>query len=244
MTILRARLGQNRVVSLPEVYSMAKILLLEDDPILGKGLQLHLQSTGHQVTWLTTLKDARQRETEAYHDLLLLDVNLPDGTGFDFCRELRQEGHHFPIVMLTARTDEDSVVNGFEAGANDYVRKPFSNRELVARIQSHLKEQTVREDQLRYGPIVALLNQRRVLVSGVDLDLNRREFEIFLCLLRVPGGVLTREQLIEGLGTAENILDRTIDSHFSHIRGKLKKKGFTQVNIRSVYGVGYKLDIA
>jgi DNA-binding response OmpR family regulator len=221
---------------------MAKILLLEDDPILGKGLQVHLQSTGHQVTWLTTVGQARQRPEE-HHDLLLLDVNLPDGTGFDYCRELRKDGRQLPILMLTARADEDSVVSGFEAGANDYVRKPFSNRELVARIQSHLKEQTAREDQLRYGPIVVLLNQRRVLISGVDLELNRREYEIFQCLVKMPGGVLTREQLIQGLDTAENILDRTIDSHFSHIRAKLKKKGIDRVYIRSVYGVGYKLEI-
>ena len=226
---------------------MTKILLLEDDPVLGKGLQLHLQSTGFDVTWLTSLRETRagppDRLPPEKHDLLLLDVNLPDGTGYDFCRSLREAGHRLPILMLTARTDEDSVVAGFDAGATDYVRKPFSNRELVARIRSHLKEQTVREDEVRFGPVSVRLAQRRVLVDGADLDLNRREFEILHALLKVPGGVLTREQLISNLETADNILDRTIDSHFSHIRAKLRRRGADGVNIRSVYGVGYKLEL-
>jgi DNA-binding response OmpR family regulator len=222
---------------------MARILLLEDDPVLGKGLQVHLQATGFEVTWFTHLAEARRQALADAFDLLLLDVNLPDGTGFDFCRELRVQGSTLPVVMLTARADEDSVVTGFDSGANDYVRKPFSNRELVARIQTHLKERGAREGEIRLGPIRVLPDQRRVLVDGVDLGLNRREFEIFSCLIRVPGGVLTREQLIDALSTADNILDRTIDSHFSHIRTKLKKNAVNSVLIRAVYGVGYKLEL-
>lgn len=222
---------------------MAKILLLEDDPVLGKGLMINLNAAGHEVTWETKIESARIQEAEKAFDLLLLDVNLPDGSGLDFCTSVRQRGSRLPILMLTARTDEDSVVKGFEYGANDYVKKPFSTRELLARIQSHLKEPFARGEQMRLGPITVLLDQRRVLIDNVDLELNRREFDIFCHLVKAPGAVLSREQLLNSLGNGDNILDRTIDSHFSHIRAKLKKKSINRVTIKSVYGVGYTLEI-
>jgi two-component system, OmpR family, response regulator len=222
---------------------MAKILLLEDDPVLGKGLQVHLQTAGYQVIWETHLSKARFTESEDDFDILLLDVNLPDGSGFDLCRDVRRNGSRLPILMLTARSDEDSVVTGFEAGANDYIRKPFSNRELLARIQSHLKEPFARDEQIRCGPVLVLIDQRKVMIDGNDMEFNRREFDIFVHLAKSPGTVLSREQLITRIDSADNILDRTIDSHFSHIRSKLKKKGIQNVAIRSVYGVGYTLEI-
>lgn len=221
---------------------MANILLVEDDPVLGKGLMLQLQSAGHNIHWETNLQKARQSDSHGPFDLLLLDVNLPDGSGLDFCREVRQTGKRLPIIMLTARTDDDSVVTGFESGANDYVKKPFSNRELLARIQTQLKEPFLREEQLRAGPVLVLVKQRRVMIDGQDMELNRREFDIFTHLIKSPGAILSREQLIVAIDSADNILDRTIDSHFSHIRSKLKKKGVQNVSIRSVYGVGYTLE--
>lgn len=222
---------------------MARILLLEDDPVLGKGLQVHLETAGYQVEWQTHLAKARDSESQSQFDLLLLDVNLPDGSGFDLCREVRKGGSRLPILMLTARSDEDSVVAGFESGANDYIRKPFSNRELLARIQSHLKEPFARDEQIRCGPVLVLVDQRKVMIDGQDMEFNRREFDIFVHLIKSPGAILSREQLITAIDSADNILDRTIDSHFSHIRARLKKKGVQKVAIRSVYGVGYTLEM-
>jgi DNA-binding response OmpR family regulator len=222
---------------------MAKILLLEDDPVLGKGLQVHLQTAGYDVTWETHLSKARESQSQNPFDLLLLDVNLPDGNGFDLVKEVRNHGSRLPILMLTARADEDSVVTGFESGANDYIRKPFSNRELIARIQSHLKEPFARDEQIRCGPVLVLIDQRKVMIDGQDMEFNRREFDIFVHLARQPGTVLSREQLITRIDSADNILDRTIDSHFSHIRSKLRKKNVQNVAIRSVYGVGYTLEL-
>jgi DNA-binding response OmpR family regulator len=222
---------------------MAKILLLEDDPILGKGLQVHLTTAGYDVVWETQLGKARSSESQGDFDLLLLDVNLPDGSGFDLAKDVRASGSRLPILMLTARSDEDSVVAGFESGANDYIRKPFSNRELLARIQSHLKEPFARDEQIRCGPVLVLIDQRKVMIDGQDMEFNRREFDIFVHLARAPGTVLSREQLITRIDSADNILDRTIDSHFSHIRSKLKKKNVQNVAIRSVYGVGYTLEL-
>ena len=222
---------------------MARILLLEDDPILGKGLMIHLQLAGYEVVWESLIAKARASEASGKFDLLILDVNLPDGSGFDLCRDLRKAGSRLPIMMLTARSDDDSIEAGFESGANDYIRKPFSNRELLVRIQAQLKEPFLRDEQIRCGPVLVLVEKRRVLIDGQDMEFNRREFDIFTHLAKSPGAVLSREQLITALDRGDNILDRTIDSHFSHIRIKLKKKGVQNVSIRSVYGVGYALEL-
>lgn len=221
---------------------MAKILLVEDDPILGKALGLTLKSAGYDVTWETRLDSARAAEATNPFDLVVLDVNLPDGSGFTLAREMRDKGSRLPIIMLTARTDEDSVVAGIEAGANDYIRKPFSTRELLVRIRSQLKQPLQREDQIRNGPILILLGQRRVLINNIEIDFNRREFDIFVQMVRNAGAVQSREQLMAAVEVDDAILDRTIDSHLSHIRSKLKKYEIRNVAIRSVYGVGYKVE--
>lgn len=223
---------------------MARILLLEDDPFLGRGLVIQLKTAGHEVVWEDTLAKARVSEGNGSFELYILDVNLPDGSGLDFCHASRNLGVRVPIIVLTARTDEDSLVAGFECGANDYVKKPFSNRELLTRIQALLRAPFKHEDDVRVGPVIIQLSQRKVLIDGRDLELNRREFDVFLCLAKNAGGVLSREQLIAALRLGENILDRTIDSHFSHIRTKMTNKGIHSVVIRSVYGVGYTLEVA
>jgi len=222
---------------------MAQILLLEDDPFLGKGLAVQLQAAGYEVSWQSTIEQAKAALVGATFDLLILDVNLPDGSGLDFCKSERDRGQKAPVIILTARTDDDSVVSGFEGGANDYVKKPFSNRELLARVQSLLKEPFVKDEKIRVGPIMISVAQRKVAVNGTDIPLNRREFDIFMHLAKAPGVVLSRDQLLSGLESGAEIMDRTIDSHFSHIRAKLKKSGVDSVAIRSVYGVGYTLEV-
>lgn len=222
---------------------MARILLVEDDPVLGRGLHLTLKAAGHDVIWETKLAGARAREASGKLDLIVLDVNLPDGSGLDLCREIRDRGSRLPIVMLTARTDEDSVVAGIESGANDYIRKPFSTKELLARIRSQLMEPARREEQIRQGNVLILMSSRKVKIHDVEIDFNRREFDIFACLARNAGNVLSRDQLIAAIAVGDAIVDRTIDSHLSHIRLKLKKNRIGDVNIRSVYGVGYKLEV-
>lgn len=221
---------------------MTKILLVEDDPVLGRGLMVTLKSGGHDVFWEANLENARVREAMSECDLILLDVNLPDGSGFNFARELRGRGSRLPIIMLTARTDEDSVVMGIEAGANDYIRKPFSTKELLARIRSQLRVPFQREDQIRNGPVLILFSQRKVLINNQEVEFNRREFDIFSHMVKNAGAIQSRDQVLTAVGVDDSILDRTIDSHFSHIRSKLKKHDIKNITIRSVYGVGYKLE--
>lgn len=217
---------------------MKHVLLVEDDPILGDGLKLNLEMENFRVTWARDLTTAL-KACEEQVDLILLDLMLPDGDGLDFCRKVRDKHHQLPIVMLTARDAEDSVVDGFAAGADDYIRKPFGNRELLARILAALRRS--RSDDTVVN-VSLLPDQRRILVGTTPVDLNRREFSIFATLHKEAGRVVEREKLLSALEREGGILERTLDSHVSHIRTKLKNAGVGQVGITSVYGMGYRLE--
>lgn len=220
---------------------MRRILLVEDDPILGASLKLNLEIETNQVSWARSLAEADAvNRSQAFH-VILLDLGLPDGQGLDFCKRLRQEGSRIPVIILTAQADEDSVVEGFQVGANDYVKKPYSTKELLARVKAVVREPQMREDQIRIGDLLILKEQRRVFIDGEEMSLNRREFDVLKVLAENLGVVLTREAIIQKLGGAEDIFDRTIDSHVSHIRSKLKQSEKRSIKIKSEYGVGYRL---
>lgn len=224
---------------------MTNIFLLEDDPIVGKAIQLQLELESYKVEWAQNLNEARKKMSLASStDLFLLDVNLPDGNGYEFCQWLRENGSTSPIIFLTARTDEESVVRGFEKGANDYIRKPFSQKEMIARIRNQLSDKKPSLDLVRFAGLTLIKNQQ-VLKHGDSLiSLNRREFEILTAFFEHPETIVTREQLIDRLASGEEIFDRTVDSHISHIRSKLTKNGIKAVKINSVYGQGYRLEKA
>ena len=223
---------------------MTQVLLVEDDPMLGTNLKLNLELEGFQVDWAQSLAAARELNSSKSFQMALLDLGLPDGNGLDLCREVRGTGSRLPIIILTAQSDEDSVVEGLGAGADDYVKKPFSNKELVARIRSAIRAPQIREEQIRVGNLLVLIEQRRVYSDGEEVLLNRREFDLLKILLNRPGVVLTREAVIQQLGeSAEQIFDRTVDSHVSHIRAKLKKAKNCNVRIKSEYGVGYRITV-
>jgi len=222
--------------------NMSRILLIEDDPILSQGLTVNLEMGGHDVVWAPDLRSAFEKNATETFDLAIVDLGLPDGSGLNFCRDLRANGSHLPMIILTAQADEDSVVAGLEAGANDYVKKPFSNKELLARVRSCLRAPAAsQEDQLKFGTLVLMPEQRRVYSESTEVSLNRREFDLLKLFMQQPDVVLTRESIIRQLSTAEEIFDRTIDSHVSHLRAKLKAAGVVDVKVKSEYGVGYRL---
>ena len=222
---------------------MARILLLEDDHRLSKELKANFEELGHRVTLESSVKAARQRNENEAFEIMILDFDLPDGSGIQFCRQLRDRGSRIPILILSGQVDEDSMESAFEAGANDFIRKPFSLRELNARAKSALREPVLRDEQIRTGPVLVLVEQRRLYIDGQDIELKRREFDIFTFLIRNVGAVVSREKIIETLSSNEDLDDRTVDSHLSHIRARLKKQGVAAVQILSVYGVGYRLEI-
>lgn len=221
---------------------MPNLLLVEDDPVLGAGIKMNLEMENYDIAWAKDLRSAREMVDQTRPDLVLLDLGLPDGNGLVYCKELRDHGRSLPIVILTAQADEDAVVAGLTAGANDYIRKPFGNRELVARIKTALRHPSQRDDQTHFENILILRDQRRVVIDQKPIDLNRREFDIFTYLTNHGNSVVTRENLLQFLDREGEILDRTLDSHISHIRSKLKTADVTSVSITSVYGIGYRLE--
>jgi len=219
-----------------------RILLVEDDPVLGKGLKLNLELEGFAVDWLEDLRSATAAYGDGKFDLTIMDLGLPDGSGLELCRSIRARNSQAPILILTAKTDEDSVVEGLNAGANDYVKKPFSQKELLARIQSLLRQKRTNDQTAQYGKLTMNLDQRKVRYGDREIAVNRREFDILLHFVRNAEAVVTRESLLSKLDKDGEIFDRTIDSHVSHVRSRLRKAGASDIQINSVYGVGYRLE--
>lgn len=222
---------------------MSRILLVEDDPVLGKSLKFALEKESFEVHWVTTKSEAEMLAADRMFDLAALDLNLPDGSGLTFAKWAAKNRPRLPILMITASGDEDTVLAGFEAGAVDYVRKPFSNKELVARVKVVLKGKSQQKHKaLHYGDLTVQPEQRLAKVGETPIELNRRQFQILCHFMVHAESVVTRESLMEMLDKSEEMLDRTIDSHISHLRNKLRKAGAVQVQISPVYGLGYRLE--
>jgi len=220
---------------------MPSVLLIEDDQNLGKGLKANLELEMYSVIWVQSIQNANIALKEKTVDIILLDLNLPDGTGFNFCRKIREAKVMTPVIILTADSDEDSVVKGFNVGANDYVKKPFSSKELFARLKAQLAINSVKTKEIQIGELIINQELRKVVFRKTEIDLNRREFDLLYYLITRRETISTRENIIAHLGQSDDVSDRTIDSHISHLRTKLKKSGITTISIKSEYGLGYRL---
>jgi two-component system OmpR family response regulator len=221
---------------------MIELLLVEDDPVLGRALQISLEVEGYHVTWVRDLKSADLATEKTKLNLVILDLGLPDGSGITLLKKLRESGSAIPVIILTAKTDEDSVVEGLQTGANDYIRKPFSKKELSARIKTALRELQTRDRQIRFGELILYPDQRRVLFNEKEVELKRREYDILCYFIQHAEAVVSREELIGSFDSDSEIYDRTVDSHVSHVRARLKKAGVEGVQISSIYGLGYRLE--
>jgi DNA-binding response OmpR family regulator len=214
------------------------VLVVEDEHNVGNLVQSYLRHHGYIVVWVRTAEEGLIELNRRHTDMVLLDIRLPGMDGFEFCREVRQRSN-VPIIMLTARDEEADRVLGLEMGADDYVPKPFSPRELVARMRAVRRRYrpASRHELLSCGAVTMEPRARTVTVDGVDVALTVREFDLLLCLLENAGVVLTREQLLErvwGLGFPGGT--RTVDQHVAQVRAKL---GLPEL-IETVRGVGYK----
>lgn len=219
------------------------VLLVEDDPILGKSIKNTLELEGFSVMWSKNVHDTHVLVQSNEFQCVLLDIGLPDGNGISLCKDLRKEFSKVPIIFLTAQTDEDSLLKAFEAGGNDFLRIPFSQRELLARIKAHTRDSSGSKSNTVYRNLKIDLDKREVKFSDMVIELNNTEIQILYCLSINAEKIITRDRLMEFLGKGNEIFDRTIDSHISHIRKQLKSNNVTQIQIKSVYGVGYKLEI-
>jgi DNA-binding response OmpR family regulator len=216
------------------------IHVLEDDIAIGKNLVLNLELDGHKVIWSHSIMEAKKNLLAHNFVLMIFDVNLPDGNGFDLCKELRSSDKNTPIIFLTAQGDEESLVIGFESGGNDYIKKPFSFVELRVRIKAWLRNTSILVADEKKDLVVNESN-RLVKVYDQEVKLNRREYDTLVFLLKRIDSIVTREELITALDLELDISDRVVDSHVSRLRGKLKKSGLDTYLIKSEYGIGYRM---
>ena len=218
---------------------MLTVLLVEDDPQISKSLSMSLRYSDFEVSVTDTIKAAWQKIITHNYDILLFDINLPDGTGIELCERVRASGNDVPIIFLSARTDEETVVKGMNLGGDDYIRKPFGAEELKVRMSKLIRRRSARQ-VLAVGSLQMDFDKRTVMVDGQSLNLGKRQFEILAILAKKAGDVVTRENILMQLENNEELYDRTIDSHVSHLRNKLKEAG-DSIQIVPVYGVGYRL---
>jgi len=228
-----------------------KILLLEDEAAIADPLIYSLQAEGFQVLWVQLVQQALVQFQQ--HDLLILDVGLPDGNGFELCKQIRRSSE-VPVIFLTARSSEIDRVVGLEIGADDYVVKPFSPRELVARVKTILKRS--QRQQALLAPVASVEEQQqesrgdfRLLPAQVQirllqqpLPLTALEYRLLSYLLQHPAQVLSREQLLQSCGVAADVgYDRNIDSHIKSLRAKMRKISAKNY-ILTQRGFGYSFD--
>ena len=225
---------------------MARILIIEDEVAIADTLRLPLEQTyGHTLTHCETLHDAIRTYQQEHFDVILLDLNLPDGDGMDFCKLVRKQSS-IPILILTARIDEVDRILGLELGADDYIVKPFSPREVGARINAVLRRgnwqnQKSGERMIRYCGIEIDEDRREVSVSGALVNLTKTEYDLLVTLMRRPGQVYSREQLMDIVWQGRFTIDRVVDSVVSRLRRKLGPMEDGNEWIRTVHGIGYSM---
>lgn len=219
---------------------MSRLLVVEDEPAVRMGLRLSLSRAGHQVLEAATASEAWPLVEQA--DLVLLDWMLPDEPGVRLLERLRSDSRYetLPVLMLTARSGESDRVEGLTRGADDYLTKPFSTPELLARVQALLRR-SGRGGRIERGALVLDLERHQAYLHNTPLDLTRREFDLLAFLARHPGRVYTREELLERvwgqefMGTA-----RTVDQHVAQLREKLQEDSKSPLYLETLRGVGYR----
>jgi DNA-binding response OmpR family regulator len=222
---------------------MQTILVVDDEPKITQLVRDYLERAGFSVQGARDGNEAVMRARTGRPDLIVLDLGLPGLDGLDVTRQLRRDSG-VPIIMLTARDDEADRVAGLELGADDYVTKPFSPRELVARVRAVLRRQLrdTAAETLHAGELELDLPRMRVTVAGRPVDLTATEFQLLAAMARQPGRIFTRAQLLDAIhGVAFESYERAVDAHVKNIRRKLEPNPRQPRYLLTVYGVGYKL---
>ncbi len=225
---------------------MPLILVAEDEPAIADAVLYALRSEGLQAEHCLLAREVVPRVRAGGVDVVVLDVGLPDGSGFDVCRQLRTFSE-VPVIFLTARNEEIDRILGLELGADDYMAKPFSPRELVARVRARLRRgHGASGDEVGqvHGDFAHDADGHRIRFRGKVLDLTRYEYVLLAALLQRPGAILSRSQLMDrGWDSDADSADRTIDTHVKTLRAKLRAAGGDADPIRTHRGLGYALEI-
>lgn len=221
------------------------VLIVEDDRDLCNLLDYNLTRKGYQVDTIGQLQGGLDHIRASRPDLIILDVMLPDGDGFDLCRQIRADPNlaSIPILFLTARSEEADRVMGLEIGGDDYVTKPFSPSELLARVKAHLRRQGSEESRV-LGPISIDVSARRAYLSGRELSLTATEFRILELFSANPGKVFSREQLLNAVwGKGCYVSPRNVDVHIRRLRERIESIPDEPRWIQTVRGFGYRFEI-
>jgi DNA-binding response OmpR family regulator len=240
----RARRAAIHSVVVADVVARAlRVLVVEDEPSIQRGLCDVLTFRGYRSEAVDNGRRALDRLAGERFDLVLLDVMLPELDGFSVCRELRARGQQLPVLMLTAKGAEDDVLRGFEVGVDDYVCKPFSVRELLARVEALLKRAgKLSTGRFAFGLFEIDPERGRACSGGVEVELSSREVQILGLLAREPGRIVGRRTLLReawGMSNVENVETRTVDVHIAKLRKKLGRDG--EALLETVRGQGYRL---
>jgi two-component system alkaline phosphatase synthesis response regulator PhoP len=223
---------------------MPRILIVEDEPDMARGLQFNLEARGYDVTIAINGESGLQAAATVRPDLVLLDVMLPKRDGYDVCRTLRKTHPGLPIVMLTAKGQEDDVVLGLKLGADDYVKKPFGVAELIARIETVLRRASAtngRPDGIAFGAVAIDFVKHEATRDGVPLEMSPKEFDLLRHFVAHRGEVVTREALLDAVwGYASIPNTRTVDTHIVKLRQKIEVDSSEPRHILTVHGLGYK----
>jgi DNA-binding response OmpR family regulator len=223
---------------------MNRLLIVEDDPTLLRGLSDNLRSESYTVSVASDGETAYQMAREGGFDLVLLDVMLPKMTGFEVCKRLRDDGCAVPVLMLTARGEEWDRVHGLDLGADDYLTKPFSLKELKARIRALLRRHgpaSTLPDEASFGNVVVDFRRHEVRKGGREIKLTRKELGTLRLLVARAGEVVSRSQLLDEVWEVEEYpTTRTVDNHVASLRSKLEDDPATPRYVLTVHGVGYK----
>jgi DNA-binding response OmpR family regulator len=223
---------------------MSRLLVVEDEPGIAFALEADLQAEGYDVVVATTGDEAMRTVGAGSIDLVLLDVMLPGKDGFEVCREMRRSGFRAPIVMLTAKSQEAEKVMGLELGADDYITKPFSPRELRARVKAALRRAAPESpDVFRFGNTEVDFARCEVRRGHDTIDLSALEFKLLTAFVRSRGRVLTREQLLDAAwGRNVSLNDRVVDNHIVSLRRKIEPDPERPQFLVNIRGLGYRFD--
>ena len=223
---------------------MSRVLVIEDDPAILRGLADNLRMESHEVLTAADGETGYRLAREQRPDVIVLDLMLPRLSGYEVCRKLRQSGVGTPIVMLTARGEEADRILGLDLGADDYLTKPFSIGELMARVRALLRRtQPARErvDELRFDDVVVDFRRYEARRGNQPLDLTRKEFGVLRVLASRAGAVVTRDDLLnEVWGYESSPTTRTVDTHVASLRSKLETDPTRPKRLQTIHGVGYK----
>jgi DNA-binding response OmpR family regulator len=242
-------MGERSALGAHQNRGRRRVVVAEDDPVVREVIRDALSAESYDVAEAADGAAALAEVREEPPSVMILDWGLPDQSGADVCRELRREGHGFPIIMLTARSSKLDVVVGLELGADDYITKPFDVRELLARVGAQVRRSgrerpATTNGRVQVGRLSVDVAQRRAFVDDVEISLTFTEFNLLAYLAEHPNSALSRKELLEKVwGYTIPVETKTVDAHVQRLRRKLQVAGDVGLTLEPVPGVGYRLNL-